>query len=28
LVHDNERRWHVSRARVETLVRASTFEPG
>jgi hypothetical protein len=28
LVHDNERRWRVSRARVETLVRASTFEPG
>jgi hypothetical protein len=24
LVHDNERRWRVSRARVETLVRADT----
>jgi hypothetical protein len=28
LVHDNERRWRVSRARVEMLVTAGTTEPG
>jgi hypothetical protein len=26
LVHENERRWRVTRARVEALVRANTTE--